>query len=253
MLLGARQFFERRGGGWVNPYVMDGLVAMWDGEWNAGGGVHDPNATVWMDLSGNGVDMVSMGEPNFGQNYMTTTKLENLWHTDVTDAFDGINTSGRFAIEIVAEQVDGYGNQKLLNYGGGWMGQYGSFFTEMRNRYSLWVGSNAGGGGSTAEVLDKSGIFDLRAQYGVFGDGLKATTTFRATSQLSGDGGAMTLPMGANPYRKSVAIGFREVNSTDSPMIHGEKVYTIRIYSRALTAAEIAANYAVDKARFNLP
>jgi hypothetical protein len=27
----------------------------------------------------------------------------------------------------------------------------------------------------------------------------------------------------------------------------------IRIYSRALTAAEIAANYAIDKARFNLP
>ena len=29
-------------------------------------------------------------------------------------------------------------------------------------------------------------------------------------------------------------------------------IYAIRLYSRALTAAEIAANYAVDKARFNL-
>ena len=28
---------------------------------------------------------------------------------------------------------------------------------------------------------------------------------------------------------------------------------TIRFYSRALAAAEVAANYAVDKARFNLP
>ena len=27
------------GGGWKNPYVTDGLVAMWDGEWNVGGGV----------------------------------------------------------------------------------------------------------------------------------------------------------------------------------------------------------------------
>jgi hypothetical protein len=27
----------------------------------------------------------------------------------------------------------------------------------------------------------------------------------------------------------------------------------VRLYSRALTADEIAANYAVDKARFNLP
>ena len=31
------------------------------------------------------------------------------------------------------------------------------------------------------------------------------------------------------------------------------EVYNIRLYSRALTAAEIAHNYAIDKARFNLP
>ena len=29
--------------------------------------------------------------------------------------------------------------------------------------------------------------------------------------------------------------------------------YTIRIYSRVLTAEEIARNYKIDKARFNLP
>ena len=31
------------------------------------------------------------------------------------------------------------------------------------------------------------------------------------------------------------------------------EVYNIRLYSRALTASEIAANYAIDKARFGLP
>lgn len=30
----------------------------------------------------------------------------------------------------------------------------------------------------------------------------------------------------------------------------GEKIHCVRVYSRALTAAEIAANYAIDKARF---
>jgi hypothetical protein len=29
--------------------------------------------------------------------------------------------------------------------------------------------------------------------------------------------------------------------------------YSLRLYSRALTASEIAANYTIDKARFNLP
>jgi hypothetical protein len=37
----------------AKSYVQDGLVAMWDGEWNAGRGTHDPNATVWKDLVNN--------------------------------------------------------------------------------------------------------------------------------------------------------------------------------------------------------
>lgn len=37
---------------WTNPYVTDGLIAMWDGEWNAGPGIHDPQASVWKDLIG---------------------------------------------------------------------------------------------------------------------------------------------------------------------------------------------------------
>ena len=49
MLIAARNGFavKRR---WKNPYITDGLVAMWDGEWNAGGGKHNPNATVWKDI-----------------------------------------------------------------------------------------------------------------------------------------------------------------------------------------------------------
>ena len=39
-------------GGWKNPYVTDGLVAMWDGEWNAGPGKHDNSATGLKDLVG---------------------------------------------------------------------------------------------------------------------------------------------------------------------------------------------------------
>lgn len=36
----------------ARDYVQDGLVAMWDGIENAGWGVHDDTATVWMDLVG---------------------------------------------------------------------------------------------------------------------------------------------------------------------------------------------------------
>ena len=36
----------------AKDYIQDGLVAMWDGEWNAGGGKHNTNATMWKDLTG---------------------------------------------------------------------------------------------------------------------------------------------------------------------------------------------------------
>ena len=60
MMLGARTGAWSKSGGGVpttRDYVQDGLIAMWDGIENAGLGVHDPSATVWKDLSGNGYDL----------------------------------------------------------------------------------------------------------------------------------------------------------------------------------------------------
>jgi len=63
---------------WHNPYVTDGLVAMWDGEWNAGPGVHDANATTWKELI-SGTDCAysdANGTPNW---------VANGWESVVSD------------------------------------------------------------------------------------------------------------------------------------------------------------------------
>lgn len=62
--------FRKKRGGWVNPYITDGLVAMWDGEWNAGGGVHDASATVWKDIVGN-TDLNVRSSPIWGDQFCT--------------------------------------------------------------------------------------------------------------------------------------------------------------------------------------
>ena len=36
----------------ANPYVVDGLIAMWDGQWNGRNGKHDPNGGLIEILSG---------------------------------------------------------------------------------------------------------------------------------------------------------------------------------------------------------
>ena len=56
-----------------NPYVSDGLVAMWDGIWNVGNGSkrHDSSLHVWRDCVGGGIPIVA---PSYGA-YFTDNGL----------------------------------------------------------------------------------------------------------------------------------------------------------------------------------
>jgi hypothetical protein len=47
-----------------------------------------------------------------------------------------------------------------------------------------------------------------------------------------------------------ISCGFLSTQNSNSGIM---RLFTARLYSRALTAEEIAANYAIDKVRFNLP
>ena len=58
MLVAARTGAWAKAGGWVNPYVTDGLVAMWDGEWNAGDGIRNVFLPVIKDITGSGRDLI---------------------------------------------------------------------------------------------------------------------------------------------------------------------------------------------------
>lgn len=67
-ILGAKNnSFADIGSDQQNPYITKGLVAMWDGEWNAGWGLHDDNAAVWKDLARNGCDAILSGAYSWGE------------------------------------------------------------------------------------------------------------------------------------------------------------------------------------------
>ena len=249
MVKGSRLLAETHGGGWQNPYVTDGLIAMWDGEWNAGGGVHDANATTWVDLSGNGIDMISNGEPNFGANYVTSTKVENLWHTDETNLVDGIFTNGTFTIEHAIQMADTRASQKLAMLGGGALTQGICAQTAQTGdgRVGGEVRVQGSGSTSTYASLGFSGKLEIHGDGSAYG--FSYTDWSGGTTSRSAP--ISSLPVGY--VSKRFAIGYRYTYSSDSPTVNGMKFYCIRVYNRALTAAEIAANYAIDKARFNLP
>lgn len=229
MLLGARQFFAARkvAPAWQNPYVTDGLVAMWDGEWNAGGGVHDANATVWKDLSGNGYDLTLQNGAHFDDWSLVTANRNRVsallsdkipyQSIEVCAFFDSSRNSS--ALICFGNATD---NQIMLTAQPDTMQTYnGNYQLEISppsNPRNTWAGTHSGSN-HTAYVGGQVAV---------------GTFTNNTWHARSGNFGLS----GSSDYSSWNFVG---------------NYYCIRLYSRALTAAEIAANYAVDKARFNLP
>ena len=209
-------------------YVQDGLIAMWDGIENAGWEVHDQNATVWKDLVG-GFDAALTNYGAFDSNSLigngdvlaqaqgtpTFTTCEAMFWLDGTIA-NGIRT--------IFKSV---GQNPQINCGVsyadgskqtamGWF-QRGCYVDgyDVPMSVTAFSSNSMGQNGQIREIHSEAGWGNNKAYTG---------PTFFATPS---HGGAWAFAGTAH-------------------------IYCVRLYSRALTADEIASNYAIDRARFNL-
>ena len=222
MMLGARTAAWAKVGYTAKDYVQDGLIAMWDGIENAGWGVHDPAATVWKDLSGNGNDLI-------------VTK-PGLW-SDKAFNFDGTKCCYR------DENLDGsiYFESCVFLRTERWIvnlsnkSSYTRFMVLARDRQyimgksptSYMFPSDAGSRVVTVG-FDYSSVLDC------YQNGEKIDGLIYSDNWNNGVG---------------VSVGYRPAGS----FVGAGTMHRLCVYSRTLTAEEIAANYAIDKARFNLP
>ena len=229
--------------GWQNPYVTNGLIAMWDGEWNAGGGVHDSNAAKWVDLSGNGHDLNCFSVPNWGENGCGVASKDNVFYTSDAAWFrDCWTSSAGVMVEIVLSNCDASG--PAFGFGGQW----GTWQSWDIQRVGINVVSANARWRTIASVMGdwaylSQNSWIVRAwanqtDVKVWND--KDTATDSYTYQgYSGNG---------------LAIGSRgDFSQYSSPALLKATYKSVRVYSHQLTAAEIASNSAIDKARFDLP
>lgn len=243
MLIGMRNAMLA-GGGWKNPYVTDGLVAMWDGEWNAGGGVHD-NEIRCINLCGTsetlvpsgGLDAYSIGSDSIIKNdkndglvaTFTQGYLDSWLIGDGTCeiVFSAFSSSGGVYYDVATGE--NYGKRGLRVSGMGNGGNKVVNAIEYRiDNYAIYYKSSS------------VGIYDRRYYVSSITQG----STRRVSTYE--DGMALSPITGG-----SIASGF--ANVLKILRFKDGEFCTFRFYSRALTADEIAANYAVDKARFSLP
>lgn len=250
----------------AKDYVQDGLVALWDGIENAGWGVHDPNATTWCDpVSGWDAAFPSIPEREIGDTYVYygDTALKNvaarhrLTEDEVQILAEGYTSECVFSLKPGATMQDVKSN----------MGLYPGLFS----RYSgpdglVWDLSSDGNyrfgmnQGLSAVVLNNASPEIRHIDSGGPLTWTRVRTTTKMVYALQGtvrrEGEGVAKPVGdlRNSDRyDTLLIGAGGGQIGYNTSVGLVRHLCIRLYSRALTADEIAANYAIDKKRFSLP
>lgn len=238
-------------GGLENPYITDGLIAHWDGIWNAGIGLHDSNAAVWKDLAGVQGDMpipqtLSVGDDSLYTVSRKVIDMKNLVSPALAEAIN----SGAITVEFVGRMFceDNY-NDPIM-----------SVFKNLSCRPLTVIGVSAAAGrwrrcraslraidgtfiGSSSTVWEKDGG---RASLSIVWNGESMTQFVNGAYNWTGsavqhESADATTGM----YLRLLAMPTAQYGSD-------MEVCRISIYGRALTDDEILHNHEIDKERFGL-
>ncbi len=219
-------------------YEREGLQLLYDATNNTGSG-YNSSSTIWKDLSGNDNDatingavwsnngLLFDGSNDYASigilNYNTYTLEAVIMPTEsVTGEHDIINNyqSGGYGLALNSNNVIkvGFYNKPTSSYK----------TVSSKTKYSI------------NETYAISGTYDGNS-LNIYVNGILENTL-----SVSGIVGVPTnntiMMLGANPYGASPQSGY----------YFPGYMYSIRLYSRALTIEEIIHNYNLDKSRFNI-
>jgi len=217
----------KKSGSTARDYVQNGLVAMWDGIENAGWGVHDDGATAWVDLVG-GISVPLADGGAFGPDSLVCNGSANsTTYADVQ--------MRPIMVECVARVTSG--NAFLWMFGG----------TSTRNNRMMMIHS-----GKVQMVRPCTWAVPAT---------LAARSTL-AVEYASGDQNTTAVAGFLNAVQASVPLNDNWSDTNSEFIIIGcrpgggyrlnGEICAIRCYSRALSVAELTANYHLDQARFGV-
>jgi len=216
----------------AQDYVQDGLIAMWDGIENAGWSVHDPNATTWKNLIGD--TAWDMTVPAAWQN--DGLYFDGTWCGKAPKTSETAITMECVCDPVVANFPMAFG----WSYQGG-VKRYSLLSNASSSLLRCYVGNSVFDGVFSATAHSYAVVIGA-TQSKIFVDGVLSSTSTSAVG-VSGET--------SNRFRLG-GYGTR-TDGDASGFFYKGHVQNFRISIGELTADEIAANYAIDKARFNLP
>lgn len=213
----------------AQSYVQDGLVALFDGIENTGFGEHNPSATTWKNLADSEYDFENLYTLDYWTNDSIVVKKR-------TGSNPGENwmLSNVLTLEVV-------GKSEATSYFA-----FSLDGASCHRMFSILPTNNRG-------FQFSSDAPSMYADWTLKRWSVAATwDSTSASSQSRQFYNGVYAPSNSGTSRWEVARNAAYFGHKDGTYPYVGELCCIRAYSRALTDAEIARNYSIDKARFNL-
>ena len=235
------------------PYITEGLVSMWDGENNAGFGIHENELSVWKNLVDGGLDVYyspptssDMTHGIFGDKFFSTTSSDMF----VNDENLRIIPDD-FTIEVVGDGFRNGANRRLLGIP---RSSSNPYLALQYWSLSIYIDSY--------RLLTNS---DYRTRLsGMPNTGPNTPLHPTYIALRSGENGVVIGKRGAKSTRRDfpnanhfktwtgnkngICLG----NQTNVGYTDPVKLYNVRIYNRHLSDSELEANFKIDDSRFKV-
>lgn len=222
-------------------YVQDGLVAMWDG-------IEIPSSNGWVDIIDGNTFQATSGTITFADNGLVTFPGLILSCPQISQRLYNALNSTQLTIELVSDKqsMTGGGELGFLALSSSSPTQHAALSVYNRSvtgdyDWGVWYRNESSISGGVQRLGRKYLAYTVsgEARTLYLSDELGSLVSTSKTSRL-------------NSYSISgLALG-ETMNKNWAKLFIGH-LYRIAFYSRFLTADEIAANYKIDKIRFNLP
>ena len=239
MMVGARTAAWAKAGGVVptaRDYVQDGLVFMQDCIENSGWGVHKSGIqTEWTELvSGEKASC----DVTFYDDYALVNSDHDIKYNDNT-YISQIDRSVALTYESILENITTFNTYSRTNI---FASQNFAFMCRNSDGpTAYWPLRSLLGNGNNVIIYPP--VYDeychIRVSVAASADSSKGTVYKEGVHYSAAD--------------RSINIKPKETKSILENLFQGMRIRCFRAYSRALTADEIAHNYAIDKARFGIP
>ena len=256
MMVGARVGAWANIGGGVptaRDYVHDGLVLLIDGIENDGFGVHSDSVSVWKNLATSGI----MSDVSLSGDYSIETNNIRMNHLAVSNrTSNGIgrcNVVQPFSTKTIEVCSSGFVPNHVTD-----ANRKNAFFCYPNTFGTLYY--NVGNLSRNSVII---ALFTTRVDSGFLGPGFPyfkreqcqnfRTISYNSSKSLVVDqedlSSSVTISTSSDMYSGEVELFNR---SSDWSRPFNGKIHCMRVYNRNLTAEEMIANQAIDKARFGL-